>query len=149
MTQRNFLKVTLLLTLAALVAACAPATHHKTKKATPSYPLPVGTLNADQLKDLFVGQTVDSVTIARGRSTISYYNPNGEIRQRRAGQLRTGHWRITKKGRICLQMEDNAEKCRAVARQNGQYLKFIVKKNGRHQPVVRYIAFRDGNILGL
>ncbi|ORJ62180.1 hypothetical protein [Geothermobacter hydrogeniphilus] len=133
-----------------LVTACTPSTtHNKTGHSRPHYSLPAGILNSDQLRELFSNRTVDSITIARSRSTVSYYNPNGELRQRRNGKLRVGHWRITKKGRICLQIKGKKEKCRAVARQNGQYVKFIIKQNGQHQPVVRYIAFRDGNLLGL
>lgn len=146
MIQARLIPVLLLL---GLCAACAPVKTSPTGHSRNKVPLPVGTLNSTQLHDLFSNRTVDSVTIARGRSTVSFYKPNGELRQRRNGKLRIGQWRITKRGRICLQIEGKKEKCRAVAKQNGRYLKFVIKKDGQHKPVVRYLAFRDGNLLGL
>lgn len=111
--------------------------------------LPVGTLDAAEVQALFVDQTVESVTINKNRTSISYYDPNGQIRQLRDGTRRDGLWRITKNGRICLQMEEGSESCRAIARQNGDYLKFVIKQDGNHKPVVRYLSFRSGNPLNL
>jgi len=114
-----------------------------------SVPLPSGTLTTEQLIELFRDQTVVSVTAVRGRGSVSYYDPNGEIRQERYEVTRHGHWRVTDNARICLQMEDLPEKCRIVVLEDGQYKKYIVKKNGRHQHSVTYLSFRKGNPLGL
>lgn len=112
-------------------------------------PLPVGTLSAAEVHALFIDRTVNSVTINKNRESVSYYDPNGQVRQLRNGAHRDGLWRITKNGRICLQMEAGEESCRAIARQNGNYLKFVIKQDGKHTPVVRYLKFRDGNPLKL
>lgn len=111
--------------------------------------LPDGTLSATELRSLFSGRTVEAVTAAHGRESSSYYDPNGEVRQQRLGQTRRGHWRVTEDHRICLQMEDLPEKCRIVVHEQGEYRKYILKKNGRHQHTVTYRLFHPGNRLGL
>ena len=111
--------------------------------------LPPGTLSADELLRLFSDKTVYSVTAVRKRESVSYYASSGELLQMRNGVKRTGHWRVTANDRICLQMENLPEKCRIVVKEDGEYKKYIVKKNGRHQHSVSYVEFRDGNPLGL
>lgn len=109
--------------------------------------LPQGTLEKRQVLMLFSGKTVESVTARRGRVSHSYYAEDGRVEQRRDGVSRYGKWRVTRQGRICLQMEDRAEKCRIIVRQDGVYKKYIVKKNGRHQHSVSYRKFRSGRRL--
>jgi len=111
--------------------------------------LPPGTLTAQELLKLFSNQTVVSATAVRERGSVSYYDPNGELRQQRLDVTRHGRWRVTEDARICLQMEDLPEKCRIVVLENGVYKKYIVKKNGEHQHSVTYLSFRKGNPLGL
>jgi len=111
--------------------------------------MPPGTLDSDEISVLFNNKTVYSITAVRGRESVSYYDSNGEVRQMRNGVKRTGHWRVTEKGRICLQMEDLPEKCRIIVKEKGIYKKYIVRKNGEHQHSVTYQAFRNGNPLGL
>ena len=112
-------------------------------------PLPQGTLNSDEIFYLFNDRTVHSVTAVRGRESISYYDPNGEIRQLRNDIKRVGRWRVTDHDRICLQMEDLPEKCRIIVEDNGHYKKYIVRKDGKHQHSVSYPRFLTGNVLGL
>lgn len=111
--------------------------------------LPEGTVTAEELVALFSNKTVHSVTTAAGRESVSYYAASGEIRQRRNGKTRYGRWRVTDNHRICLQMENLPEKCRIVVRERGSYQKYIVRKNGQHQPSVSYPRFEEGNPLGL
>ena len=134
--------LTLLIGLLVLSATAAFA-------AIPLNDLPRGTLTKQELLNLFSDRTVVSVTAVRGRRSVSYYAPNGEIRQRRLGITRRGHWQVTKNARICLQMEDLPEKCRIVVREGDLYKKYIVKKNGHHQHTITYLSFRKGNPLGL
>jgi hypothetical protein len=108
--------------------------------------LPPGTLSAKELRRLFRDRTVLSRTVVQERESFSYYHPDGEVRQLRDGQKRYGRWRVLKNGRICLQMEQLPEKCRIVALQpDGSYRKFVVKRNGDHQPSVDYVRFWPGN----
>ncbi len=110
---------------------------------------PAGALDANEIRALFSGQTVKSVTFSKGRVSDIYYMPSGELRQLRDGKVRSGTWRVQKKGRLCLQIEDNPENCRAIVKAGNTYVKYVLRKDGSHQPVVRYISFTPGNPLNL
>ena len=110
---------------------------------------PDNALGADEIRALFSGQTVKSVTFSKGRVSDIYYMASGELRQLRNGKVRSGTWRVQKKGRLCLQIEDNDENCRAIVKAGNTYVKYIVSKDGNHRPVVRYISFTPGNPLNL
>ena len=69
-----------------------------------------GALNKDQVIQLFSGKTVESVTATKGRVSQTYYDPGGELEQRRNDTKRFGTWRVTDNGRICLKMEELKEK---------------------------------------
>ena len=141
----------LLLGLLTVFLLCPTLVKAQPESAPPatSEPLPIGTLTSPEVFALFNDKTVFSVTAVQQRESISYYSPNGEIRQLRNDITRRGHWRITDFGRICLQMEDLPEKCRIIAKEDGVYKKYIVRKSGSHQHSVSYLNFRDGNPLGL
>jgi hypothetical protein len=107
--------------------------------------LPPGTLNAEQVFDLFNNKTVESVTAVKKRKSLSYYDPAGFVKQTRKGKRRNGKWRVMENGRICLQMESLPEKCRVIVNEDGEYKKYIIQKNGRHVHSVSYPKFRMGN----
>ncbi len=109
--------------------------------------LPDGMLNRQELRELFSGKTVESVTAKKGRTSLTYYDPSGTVEQWRNGITRRGKWRISKGARICLQMENLKEKCRIIVQEEGRYKKYIVRKNGHHQHSVTYRTFADGNQL--
>lgn len=138
-----------LVLVACLVLLSGAVQTDAASKKKQTVPLPSGTLNSEQIITLFSDQTVESVTAVRGRVSQSYYDPGGEVRQVRNGTTRTGRWRVTKNGRICLQMEDRPEKCRIIVQDGALYKKYIVKKNGKHQHSVSYRKFWDGNPFGL
>jgi hypothetical protein len=140
----------LLLTLVAAIALLAPIVlAADTPPEQTTLTLPPGTLNAQEIEALFIGKTVESTTAVQGRVSLSYYDPNGEVRQLRLGEKRLGRWRISADGRICLQMEESREKCRIIVKEKGGYKKYIVKKNGDHQHTISYRAFKPGNPMGL
>lgn len=123
---------------------------HQGKKLSELHPAPLfppNTLNRKQLKKLFSGKTVESVTARKGRVSHSYYGKDGSMVQVRNGQKRAGKWRVTREGRICLKMGEMAEKCRIIVNENGSYKKYIIKKNGRHQHSVSYRNFINGKQL--
>ena len=110
--------------------------------------LPAGTLSAADVVKLFSNKTVETRTVVKKRDSLTYYHPAGEVIQQRDGTSRRGFWRVRKDGRICLQMEELEEKCRIIVRGlGGGYRKYIVRKNGLHQPTVDYLGFVDGNQL--
>lgn len=116
------------------------------KKLNKSPLLPEGTLTSRQLKKLLSGHTVESVTVKKKRTSLTFYAPDGSIEQRRNGVTRTGTWKV-KNSRICIQMENLKEKCRIIVKENNSYNKYIVKRNGHHQHSVSYITFVPGKNL--
>jgi hypothetical protein len=87
---------------------------------------------------------VESVTAKQGRTSLSYYSPEGKVEQLRNGVMRRGTWRVSNSARICLQMENLQEKCRIIVKEGNEYKKYIVKKNGDHQHSVSYRKFMQG-----
>ncbi len=146
--MRYLLTIPSVLLASVLFGMCFVQAEHFTQQIEP-VALPAGTLTAGQVLTLFSGKTVSSVTAVRKRVSLSYYDPGGEVRQSRKGTKRFGRWRVTEHGRICLQMEQLREKCRIIVMENGEYKKYIVKKNGNHQHTVTYPHFWDGNPFGL
>ena len=116
-------------------------------KMSPKPLLPLGTLKKEQVIKLFSGQTVESVTANKSRVSHSYYSPDGTVEQVRNGTKRYGKWRVRSDARICLQMEDLKEKCRIIVKEDDEYKKYIVKKNGHHQHSVSYRKFAKGKQL--
>jgi len=108
--------------------------------------LPYGTLSRDKVITLFSGQTVESVTASSGRVSRTYYYPDGRIEQIRDGDKRFGKWWVRDDARICLQMEELQEKCRIIVKEDGEYRKYIVRKNSQHQHSVSYRNFNKGKI---
>lgn len=111
--------------------------------------LPDGTLKRKALKKLFSDRTVNTITAKKGRLAVSFYSADGEVRQLRKGKKWSGTWRVSKKGRFCIQMEGFREKCRIVVKEGDSYKKYIVKKNGKHQHTLTYLSFTKGNPYGL
>ena len=84
------------------------------------------------------------MTAKQGRTSLSYYSPDGKVEQLRNGVIRHGTWRVTSSAKICLQMENLKEKCRIVVKEGDEYKKYIVKRNGAHQHSVSYRKFMQG-----
>lgn len=104
-------------------------------------------LDAPALRALFVDRTVTSRNLRSGTVSVSYYAPDGSVRQRRGDGQRTGRWQIRDDGRICLAMEGDAPKCRAVRRDpDGRYRKYAPGLL-RDTAVIEYTAFADGDRL--
>jgi hypothetical protein len=110
-------------------------------------PLPAGTLDATEVESLFSGKTVESVVDKSGRISLTYYNPNGELRQLQKGEKRSGTWNVRRDGRICLQLEDKDRQCRIIVKEGTTYRKYIVKLDGKHEQILTYRLFRDGNLV--
>lgn len=97
-------------------------------------------LDAGEVRALFADHTVTSRNLNTRTVSISYYNPDGSVRQIRHDRQRTGSWRIEQNGQICLQMQSNKESCRVVRLDNDNvYRKYKSGKLGL-QPIVIYDA---------
>jgi hypothetical protein len=110
-------------------------------------PLPPGTLDAAAVEALFSGKSVESVIDKSGRVSLTYYNPNGELRQLQKGEKRSGTWNVRSDGRICLQFEGQDRQCRIIVLDGETYRKFIVKRDGNHEQILTYRLFRAGNLV--
>jgi len=140
--KRHVNRLSLLVLVGFIVAGCAVL-------FPPPVPLPEGTLTQEKVLALFNDHTVESATVAKGRVSVTYYCPCGEVHQLRDGQKRSGTWRVTQNGRICLTMEGGEESCRIIVQEGNDYVKYVVKKDGNHKPVVLYNWFKEGNPLNL
>jgi hypothetical protein len=111
-------------------------------------------LSSDQVYDLFVDKTVESVGSDTGITSFTYYDRNGQVIQHRFWNERRGQWRIEPTGEICLMMEGDNESCRKISLQPGsfwavtqdRYYKFKMTSSGPRE-VVRYRQFIEGNTL--
>ena len=141
----NIIKLLLSCTLLiVLVGGCA-STSSKSKKTVV---LPPGSLNAAEVTALFSGKSVRAVLNENGRVSLTYYNPNGELRQLRKGKKRSGTWQVKENGRICLQFAGKEKRCRIIVNEGSNYSKYIVKRDGNHQRIVTYTTFRSGDLVG-
>ena len=97
-------------------------------------------LNAGEVRTLFVDHTVTSRNLNTGTISISYYDPDGSVRQIRNDRQRTGYWRIEENGQICLQMQSNEESCRMIKLDSDNiYRKYKLSEVGL-QAIVAYDA---------
>ena len=140
MKHLKFFYVSLLVLF--LTAGCA-ALSNTSRKTSP--PLPPGTLNAQEVTALFSDRTAESILYSNNRVSLTYYNPNGNVRQLQKGLKRDGVWRVRGDGRICLQFGPEREQCRIIVKEGEKYVKYIVKKDGRHERVLAYTSFIQGN----
>ena len=109
--------------------------------------LPPGTLNAAEVAKLFAGKSVESVLSKNGRVSLTYYKPDGSLRQLQNGVRRSGVWRVREDGRICLDFAGERERCRIIVKSGDTYFKYIVKNDGQHERIITYRSFRDGNLV--
>ena len=97
-------------------------------------------LPATEVRQLFAGKTVTSKNLSNGVVSVSRYAPNGQVRQQRQGQQRTGTWRVMPDGRMCLRMENNNESCRWIRQEtDGRYQKYS-QTHAFARPVITYVG---------
>ena len=109
--------------------------------------LPQGTLNAAEVTKLFSGKSVESILEKNGRVSLTYYNPNGSLRQLQDGIRRSGVWRVREDSRICLDFAGDRDRCRIIVKEGNTYVKYIVKNDGQHERIITYRSFREGNLV--
>ena len=112
-------------------------------------------LNSSEIRELFSGKTVESVSKSNGITSFTYYEPNGTVFQERFWENRAGKWRVTTNDEVCLTMEGGEESCRVILMDPGsffngydkRYYKYRVKSSGSLKMVVRYRQFIEGNVV--
>lgn len=103
-------------------------------------------LTEDQIRTLFVGNTVESHNRNTRLNSITYYHPNGQAVQQRLWSQRLGKWAI-RNGQICLAFGDRSMKCRHIVKDGDRYFKVRPNKDGELEKIVRYRFFASGNLL--
>jgi hypothetical protein len=104
-------------------------------------------LKADEVRRLFVGNTVESHNLNTSFTSFTYYHPNGQAVQERLWARRLGTWSIQDDGRICLAFGKREAKCRHIVSRDGRYFKVRPDEQGNPQEIVRYRYFSEGNAL--
>jgi len=101
---------------------------------------------ADEIHSLFAGKTVYARNVKTKTKSVSYYSPDGKVRQIRHGRKRTGIWFINDKGRMCLQMESAAKAtCRVVVMGDDGVVRKYRRSQKRWKLSVVYERFENGN----
>lgn len=99
-------------------------------------------LQASEVRQLFSGKTVTSRNLATDAVSVSYYSPDGRVRQQRQGRERLGTWRVLPNGQICLRMEREKESCRWMRQESdGRYQKYR-EAHAFARPVITYIGLK-------
>jgi len=106
-----------------------------------------GVLTGDEVRRLFVGNTVESYNLNTRLNSFTYYHPDGTAVQERLWTRRLGRWSIDGNGKICLAFGKREAKCRHIVRSEGRYYKERIDASGRAEKIVRYRYFADGNAL--
>ncbi len=104
-------------------------------------------LTADEVRRLFVGNTVESYNLNTGFNSFTYYHPNGQAIQERLWQRRLGRWSIEDDGKICLAFGKRETRCRHIVSAGGRYFKIRPDEAGTPEKIVRYRYFAEGNAL--
>lgn len=104
-------------------------------------------LPVDEVRRLFVGNTVESFNLNTRLTSFTYYHPNGRATQERLWAQRKGTWSIQEDGKICLAFGKRKSKCRHIVKKDGRYYKIRPDQTGKPETIVRYRYFAAGNVL--
>ena len=141
MTPNKMMRMALLVSIVALVAVLLSACQTTASRSDPVV------LEADQVRRLFVGNTVESYNLNTSFTSFTYYHPNGQAVQERLWARRLGSWSIQDDGKICLAFGKRKTKCRHIVSRDGKYFKIRPDEQGEQQEIVRYRYFSKGNAL--
>jgi len=104
-------------------------------------------LTVDEVRRLFVGNTVESYNLNTSFTSFTYYHPNGQAIQERLWVRRIGTWSIRDDGKICLSFGKRKAKCRHLVIEDGRYFKILPDEKEKTTRIVRYRYFAKGNAL--
>jgi hypothetical protein len=104
-------------------------------------------LSEQEVRELFVGNTVRSYNLNTKVNTWSYYREDGVLLQERFWQPRNGRWKIKSNGEICLTVKRTS--CRLVGKVGERIYKYRLSGKGEREAIIRYRDFAKGNPLGL
>lgn len=103
------------------------------------------TLNADQVKTLFSGKTVEYLHERLDFKFVVYHAPDGSLRGTREGEpMSELQWSVNERGELCIAY-GGKKRCQPLMKDDGVYKKYAVGKDGQKKTVVTYQRFIDGN----
>ena len=105
------------------------------------------TLNAEEVTQLFSGNTYEATLPTRGLTMTVYADPNGTMRGIQNGHTFETGWKVNDQGEICVSYRDKMS-CRIVVEDNGIYKKYQVDDKGKRILLVEYKSFTPGNSHG-
>ena len=143
MTMNKMTRMVRVVSMAALAAAILSACQTTASRSEPQV------LSPDEVRRLFVGNTVESYNLNTSFTSFTYYHPNGQAVQERLWARRLGTWSIQDDGKICLAFGKRETKCRQIVSREGKYYKIRPDEQGKLQEIVRYRYFSKGNALDL
>jgi hypothetical protein len=117
-----------------------------------------GNLPADQVRQLFTGNTVEGERREYGapgtgfahklnnfaEKTVSKFEQDGTLDEQVGDHHKTGKWHVDDNGDLCVELEGREEHCAPVMKQGGSYIRDIRNKKGRELAQIRYITFVPG-----
>lgn len=74
-------------------------------------------LDADAVRQLISGKTVEAVHAKRGYPITTYYLPDGTFRQDSDGKGQSGTWYVDDQGQLCKTRAGWGGECRVIARE--------------------------------
>ena len=102
-------------------------------------------LSADEVTQLFSGNTYEAVIPSRGISMTVSADPDGTSRGMQGEHKFTYNWSVSDKGELCVSYK-NKLSCHMVMQENGVYKKFKLNPQGKKVVLVVYPTFTPGNI---
>lgn len=99
-----------------------------------------------EIRQLFVGKTVNEEVVTRGEKASTYYSPTGTLHCIVDGASEFyGSWEVNDSGELCVEF-GGSKRCRIVVDDNGVYKKYKIKSDGTRKHVVTFKKFSDGDI---
>lgn len=88
-----------------------------------------GDLSGEEVRKLISGNTVEAIHTNEGYSIVTYFSPDGTLRQIREGKLASGTWSIDNKGQLCSIREGWGGECRVITQEGNVWKAYKIPKN--------------------
>jgi len=118
-----------------------------------------GNMSADEVRKLFTATTAegeqrDGVAPGLGPKNMTenypenfviFFDENGTATHKIGDKRKTGKWRVTDNGKLCIKWEDMKKKCAPVYKDGKNYIRVTRSKMGRVLLELVFIQFTPGN----
>ena len=120
-------------------------------------------LPQEEVKSLISGNTIKGTYLDTNIPFTSYFDDDGTVQQKRAGEIRQGEWYINEKGWHCIKWDTKEKqnknekkdsepvkpKCRIVVKDNETYKEIALTKEGKRRYTLIINKIIEGNPDGL